>query len=380
MHPIPYSRQSIGEDDIREVVKVLKSPYLTQGPKIKEFEDALCKYTGAKYCVAFISGTAALHGAYFAAGFQKGDEVIVPALTFAATANAALYLGAKPVFADVDPMSGNIDAADAARKITKRTKGIVGVDYAGLPADLAGICALAKKNRLIFIEDAAQALGATYKNRKVGTYADMTIFSFHPVKSITTGEGGAVLTNDREFYEKLLMFRSHGLTRDPKRLKNKRYASWHQEMQLLGYNYRLTDIQAALGVSQMKKLDRFIAVRVKAAARYFTLLVDAPRIALPPEESLASSAWHLFVIHVDMGLRDRVFDKLRAVGIGVQVHYLPVYLHPYYAELGYRKGLCPNAEQFSFSALSIPLFPGITEQQQLFVVKKLKSILKGQAA
>src|SRR3989344_2161424 len=222
---IPYSTQDISEADIQAVVKTLKSGWITQGPAIERFEVVLAKAAGTKYAVALNSGTAALHAAYFAAGVKKGDEVIVPALTFAATGNAALYLGAKPVFADVDPKTGNIDAADAARKITKRTKGIVCVDYAGLPADLAGICALAKKNRLIFIEDAAQALGATYKNRKVGTYADMTIFSFHPVKSITTGEGGAVLTNDREFYEKLLMFRSHGLTRDPKRLKNKKYAS-----------------------------------------------------------------------------------------------------------------------------------------------------------
>ena len=373
---IPYSRQEIGADDIREVVKVLKSPYLTQGPKIKEFEDALAKYTGAKYCVVLNSGTAALHAAYFAAGFGKGDEVIVPALTFAATGNAALYLDAKPIFADVDPRTGNIDVDDAARKITKRTKGIVAVDYAGLPADLAALRALAKKNRLVLIEDAAQALGATYKNRKVGTISDMTIFSFHPVKSITTGEGGAILTNDRTYYERLIMFRTHGLTRDPKRLKNKKYASWHQEMQLLGYNYRLTDIQAALGVSQMKKLDRFIALRKAAAASYFKLLSGIPGLALPPQDSLASSAWHLFVVRVDPNIRDRVFDRLRKEGIGVQVHYLPVYLHPYYAGLGYRKGQCSNAEQFSFTALSIPLFPRITPEEQKFVVRKLTSILQ----
>ena len=372
---LPYSRQEIGEDDIRAVVRALRSPFLTQCPAVKQFEDALSKYSGVRFCVAFSNGTAALHGAYFAAGFGKGDEVIVPALTFAATGNAALYLGAKPIFADVDPRTGNIDVVDAASKIVKRTKGVVAVDYAGLPADLAGVRALAKKNRLVFIEDAAQGLGASYKGKKLGPLADMTMFSFHPVKSITTGEGGAILTNDRSYYEKLLMFRSHGLTRDPKRLKNKTYAPWHQEMQLLGYNYRLTDIQAVLGTSQIKKLDRFITLRKRAASRYFILLADISGVTLPPQDSLASSAWHLFVVHIDPRVRDRVFTRLRAHGIGVQVHYLPVYLHPYYAALGYRKGQCPNAERYSFSALSIPLFPRITKQEQVFVARTLKKIM-----
>ena len=376
MRKLPYSRQAIGEDDIRAVVKVLRSPFLTQGPAVQQFEDALAKYSRAKYCVAFSNGTAALHGAYFAAGFEKGDEVIMPALTFAATGNAALYLGAKPIFADVDPATGTIDVADAARKITKRTKGIVAVDFAGAAADLGAARRLARKHKLVFIEDAAQSLGASYKGKKLGSLADMTMFSFHPVKSITTGEGGAILTNNRAYYEKLMMFRTHGLTRDAGKLKNKKYASWHQEMQLLGYNYRLTDIQAVLGGSQMKKLDRFIALRKKAAARYFTLLADIPGITLPPRDSLAPSAWHLFVVRVDPRVRDRIFTRLRELGVGVQVHYLPVYLHPYYAGLGYRKGQCPNAERYSFSALSIPLFPHITEREQTFVVKSLEKIMR----
>ena len=235
---------------------------------------------------------------------------------------------------------------------------------------------LAKKHALVFIEDAAQGLGASYKGKKVGALADMTMFSFHPVKSITTGEGGAILTNDRSYYEKLLMFRTHGLTRDPRKLKNKTHASWHQEMQLLGYNYRLTDIQAALGTSQMKKLDRFIKARRVAAKRYVELLADVPGITLPPRAGLKNSACHLFVIRVDKYIRDRVFKALRAAGIGVQVHYLPVYLHPYYATLGYRKGLCPSAEAYSAACMSIPLFPGITKRQQVFVVDKLKKILQ----
>lgn len=372
---LPYSRQMIGEDDIRAVAKVLRSPFLTQGPAVKEFEDALAKYAGARYCVAFSNGTAALHGAYFAAGFAKGDEVIVPALTFAATGNAALYLGAKPVFADIDASSGNIDVEDASRKIIKHTKGIVAVDYAGLPADLHSVRSLAKKHKLVFIEDAAQGLGASYKGKKLGTQADMTMFSFHPVKSITTGEGGAILTNNKAYFDKLLMFRTHGLTRDPKKLKDKKSAAWHQEMQLLGYNYRLTDIQAALGTSQMKKLDRFVKARRAAAKRYFDLLENVPGIAIPPRAGLENSAWHLFVVRVDPRIRDKVFAALREAGIGVQVHYLPVYLHPYYHSLGYPKGLCPRAEEFSASCISIPLFPHITRKEQMFVVHTLGDIL-----
>lgn len=373
---IPYSRQEIGEDDVRAVSKVLRSAFLTQGPAIKEFERSLAKYTGARYCVAFSSGTAALHAAYFAAGVGRGDEVVLPALTFAATGNAALYLGAKPVFADIDPETGNLDVKDAERKITKRAKALIAVDYAGLPADIDAVRRLAKKHKLVFIEDSAQGLGASYKGKKVGALADMTMFSFHPVKSITTGEGGAILTNDREYYEKLVMFRTHGLTRDPKKLKNKKHAAWHQEMQVLGYNYRLTDIHAALGVSQMKKLDRFIAKRRAAAKRYFTLFGKTRGVTVPPQAGLKNSAWHLFVIRVDARIRDRVFEQLRAAGIGVQVHYLPVYLHPYYSKLGYRRGLCPKTETFCASCISIPLFPSVTKEQQAFVVKNIASLLK----
>jgi perosamine synthetase len=376
MRRLPYSRQSIGEDDIRAVAKVLRSAFLTQGPEVKRFEDALAKYTGARYCVAFSSGTAALHAAYFAVGIRKEDEVIVPALTFAATANAVLYLDAKPVFADIDSATGNIDVEDVQKKITRRTKAVVAVDYAGLPADIEAVRRLAKKYGLVFIEDSAQGLGATYKGKEVGALADMTMFSFHPVKSITTGEGGAILTNSKEYYEKLVMFRSHGLTRDPKKLKNKNAAVWHQEMQLLGYNYRLTDMQAALGTSQMKKLDRFVRERRAAAKRYFELFADISDITLPLREGLKNSAWHLFVIHVDPRIRDKVFTALRAVDVGVQVHYLPVYLHPYYRSLGYRQGLCPKTEAFSASAISIPLFPGITKKEQQAVVRKLCEILR----
>ena len=357
---IPYSRQTIQPDDIREVVKTLKAPFLTQGPKIREFENVLCKYSGAHYAVAFSSGTTALHAAYFAAGVSAGDEVIIPALTFAATGNAALYLGATPVFADIKSATGNIDATEIEKKITAKTKAIVAVDYAGLPADLDEIRAIAKKHKIIFIEDGAQSLGATYKKKRVGPFADMTMFSFHPVKSITTGEGGAIMTNDATFYEKLLMFRSHGMTKDPERFLEKNHAEWHQEMQVLGNNYRLTDIQAALGVSQMRKIEKFLAKRRALAARYDKLLGNVSGLSLPQVSLDRVSAWHLYVVRIAPEMkdkRDEIFRKLRKKGVGVQVHYLPVYLHPYYRGLGYKKGLCPNTELFSETCLSIPLYP-----------------------
>ncbi|TSC87203.1 MAG: glutamine--scyllo-inositol transaminase [Parcubacteria group bacterium Gr01-1014_8] len=373
---LPYSRQTIGEDDIREVIRTLKSPFITQGPKIAEFEKALARFCRAKYAVVFSSGTAALHSAYAAAGIGEGDEVIMPALTFAATANAALYLGATPVFVDIDKSTANMDMRDAKKKITKHTKAIVPVDYAGLPADLTVCRALAKKHKLILIEDGAQSLGAIYKGKPVGTQADMTMFSFHPVKTITTGEGGAVVTNSKKFYDYLLMYRTHGMTKDPRKLTDTTKAAWHQEMHMLGNNYRMTDIQAALGVSQMKKIRTFLAKRHAAARRYFSLLKHIEGLTLPPRSSLASSAWHLFVVRVDKTVRDMVFETLRAKGIGVQVHYLPVYTHPYYKSLGYRGTQCPTTEEFSASALSIPLFPNITYREQSYVATELEKALR----
>jgi len=373
---IPYSTQDITEADVRAVVRVLRSGWLTQGPAIERFEKALAKKVGAKFAVAFNSGTAALHAAYFAAGLKKGDEVIVPALTFAATANAALYLGAKPVFADVDPLTGNIDVKDAAKKVTKKTKAIVAVDYAGRPADLHASKALARKHKLAFIEDGAQSLGARYNGKPVGTQADMTMFSFHPVKSITTGEGGVIVTNNEKFYRLLKLFRSHGITRDSHFIEAKNEGAWHQEMRALGYNYRITDIQAALGESQLKRLDSFIIKRRAAARRYPVLLKKIPGLILPPQDIVRiQSAWHLYPVHVPPPARKKIFEALRAAGIGVQVHYLPVYLHPFYRKLGYKKGLCPNAEKFYAGEISVPLFAAITPAQQKYIADTLKQIL-----
>lgn len=374
---IPYSTQDITEADMRAVAKVLGSGWLTQGPAIERFEKGLAKTAGAKFAVAFNSGTAALHAAYFAAGMSKGDEIIVPAMTFAATANAALYLGAKPVFADVDPETGNIDVRDASKKITSKTKILVAVDYAGRPAALDECRALAKKHGLVFVEDGAQSLGGQYRGRPLGTQADMTMFSFHPVKSITTAEGGAIVTNNEGFYKKMRLFRSHGITRDPELVEKKDEGPWHQEMHALGYNYRITDIQAGLGESQLKRLAMFISKRRAAAARYPALLKGIPGLVLPPQDKMpAQSAWHLYPVQVPARKRREVFGAMRAAGIGVQVHYLPVYLHPYYRKLGYKKGLCPNAESFYAGEVSIPLFARITAAQQKLVAQTLRKALE----
>ncbi len=376
---IPYSTQDVSKADVKAVAAVLRSGWLTQGPALERFEKALAKRVGAKFAVAFNSGTAALHAAYFAAGVGRGDEVIVPALTFAATANAALYLGASPVFADSDREYGNMSVADAQKKITKKTKAIVPVDYGGRPADLSKFRALAKKHGLVFIEDAAQAFGAEYCGKPVGTQADMTIFSFHPVKSITTGEGGVIVTNNPKFDKALRLFRSHGISKDVKTFARKTHGAWYQEMQDLGFNYRMPEMSAALGESQLKRLDFFITKRRAAAKRYQKLLAHVPNLILPSaERAHEKSAWHLYPVRFAPSIahkRDEIFTAMRGAGIGVQVHHLPVHWHLFYERLGYKKGLCPDTEAFVASELSIPLFPAITRKQQKFIVDTLRQIL-----
>ena len=374
---IPYSTQDVNDADVRAVIKTLRSGWLTQGPGVEQFEKALAKAAGTTYAVALNSGTAALHAAYFAAGIKKGDEVLVPALTFAATGNAALYLGAKPVFADIDQRTGNMSVADARKKITKKTKAIVPVDYAGRPADLAAFKKLARKHKLVFISDAAQSLGATYKGKPAGCIADMSIYSFHPVKSITTGEGGAVVTDNPEYARLVKLFRTHGITKDAAYLKNKKEGGWYMEQHSLGFNYRMPDINASLGASQLKRLKSFIAKRAAAARRYDKLLKNIPGLMLPPQDSAANrSAWHLYPVRVDQKKRRAVFDSLRSSGIGVQVHHIPVHTHPYYQKLGYKKGSCPAAERFYATAISLPIFANITLAQQALVVHKLHKALQ----
>jgi len=388
MKMIPYSHQTIDSQDIKEVAKVLRSGWITQGPKIKEFEAALCKYTGAKYAVAVSSGTAALHISCLAAGIEKNDEVITSPITFAASANSIIYCGARPVFADVEPDTANIDPREIRKKITKRTKAIIPVHFAGNPCDLKEINKIAKKNKLIVIEDAAHALGAKYRSSgkwvKVGSgrHSDMTIFSFHPLKSITTGEGGAILTNNKDFYRKLLLLRNHGITKEKNmfKAKNKKtIGSWYYEMQDLGFNYRITDFQCALGISQLKRIDKFISKRRGIVKIYNKELSKIDNIELPVQKRDVKSAWHLYQIRLKTktntnAKRKKVFDYLRKKGIGVQVHYIPVYLQPFYQKLGYKKGLCPKAEIFYQRTISLPLYPRLKSPEIKKIVSAIKDI------
>jgi UDP-4-amino-4,6-dideoxy-N-acetyl-beta-L-altrosamine transaminase len=377
---IPYGRQFIEEDDIKEVVKVLKSPWITQGPKIREFEEALCKYTGAKYAVVVSSGTAALHIACLAAGIKQGDEVITSPITFVASANCVLYCGGKPVFADIQEDTINIDPQEIKKKISKRTRAIIPVHFAGHPCDLEEIYSIAKDNNLIIIEDACHALGAEYKGYKIGSckFSDMTVFSFHPVKSITTGEGGAVLTNNEELYEKLLMLRTHGITKDKNKLLNKNEGDWWYEMHYLGFNYRITDFQCALGLSQLKKLDRFIQYRRKIVEIYNKELSKIDEIILPVERPYVKSSWHIYYIRLkNSKKRKEVFEFLREQNIGVQVHYIPIYHQPYYRQrFGYEIDEYPRAERYYKQAITLPLFPNMRDGEISFVIKAIKRSLK----
>lgn len=374
---LSYGKQTIDEDDIQAVVETLRSPFLTQGPKIAAFEQAVAEYVGAKYAVAFTNGTAALHGACFAAGISHGDEVITTPITFAATSNAVLYSGGTPVFADIDQSTYNIDPIDVKKKITSKTKAIMAVDFTGQPVDLDALMQIANEHGLIVIEDGAHSLGAEYKGQKVGSQAHMTMFSFHPVKPITTGEGGIITTNHQEFYEKLTLFRSHGICKTDYSIEQ---GDWYYEMTELGFNYRMTDMQAALGLSQMKKLDRFISRRRELAALYNEKLTNIPGVILPEQLGETRSGWHLYMIQLDPSIiqtsRRKIFDEMRALNIGVHVHYIPVYWHPYYQRLGYPKGLCPIAEKWYTQAMTLPLHPGMTDVDVGDVVKALGDVLK----
>lgn len=373
---IPYGRQTIEEDDIQAVVDVLRSDYLTTGPKIAEFEKMVADYVGAKYAVAISNGTSALHAACFAAGIQPGDEVITTPLTFAASSNCVLYCGGTPVFADVDPKTYNIDPEDIRRKITDKTKAIIAVHLAGQPCDMDEIHKIAKEHDLLVIEDGAHALGSVYKGKKVGTLSDMTTFSFHPVKPITTGEGGMIVTDNEEFYQKMMLFRSHGITRD-ENLMTRNDGSWFYQQLDLGYNYRITDIQCALGCSQMKKLDRFLARRKEIVARYNEAFADCENIITPYQLPETESGWHLYIVQVKNCDRRKVFEALREQGIAVNVHYIPVYMHPYYQEHGYKDVHCRNAEEVYSHIISLPLYPTLMVEEQEYVIETLKHVING---
>ena len=371
---IPYGTQSISEEDIQAVVNSLRSDYLTTGPLIKGFEEKVAAYTGAKYAVAVSSGTAALHAACFAAGIKEGDEVITSPFTFAASANCVLYCGAEVVFADIDRRTYNISPEEIEKKITPNTKAVIPVHYAGQPCDMDAIYDIAGKHNLAVIQDAAHALGADYKGKRIGSMPGMAVLSFHPVKHITTGEGGMVLTDNEKYYQRLLLFRSHGITRDSS-LLHRDEGGWYYEQQALGYNYRITDIQCALGISQMDRLDSFISRRRLLAGRYDEAFKDIKGITTPYQAEGCNSSWHLYTIQVEN--RKEVFDILRKAGIGVNVHYIPVYMHPYYCENGYSNVKCGNAEEVYRHIISLPLYPGLTEEQQDYVIEKVIEAVDG---
>ena len=362
---LPYGRQSVSEDDVQAVVDVLRSDWLTTGPKVAEFEEALAAKVGAKYAVAFSSGTAALHGAAFAAGLKPGDEAITSPLTFAATANCVLYQGAQPVFADVSPDTLNLDPGRLAELITNNTHAVLPVDYAGHPADLDPILALAERHGLTVIEDACHALGAEYKGRRTGSIAHMSVFSFHPVKHVATGEGGVVTTDRADLAENLRRFRNHGISGNARQ----RHAAgeWHYEMVLLGFNYRLSDIACALGISQLKKLEANLTRRREIAARYTAAFRNLRGVNAPSMRPDVNPAWHLYPVRINTAQlnadRAQVFRALRAENVGVNVHYIPVYLHPFYRDrFGYRGGEYPVVEKAYEQLISLPMFHGMTEQ------------------
>ena len=377
--PIGYGRQYIDDDDIQAVVDVLKSDYLTCGPKIAEAEEKLCRVTGAKHAVLIANGTAALHAACFAAGVGPGDEVITTPLTFAASANCALYCGARPVFADIDPDTYNIDPECVEKLITDKTKAVVAVDFTGQAVELDRLRDICHRHGLILIEDAAHALGTKYDGKPVGSIADMTEFSFHPVKTCTAGEGGAVTTDDDALYEKLALFRTHGITRDPALMDKPTEGGWYYQQVALGYNYRVTDMQAALLSSQLDKLDRFAARRKELVKRYDEAFSAMPEITVQKEIPQSDTVRHLYLLQFNLEMltcgRKELYDALKAEGVGVNVHYIPTYTFPYYRQLGYEPGLCPNAERLYERIVSIPLFYSLTDEQQEQVIEAVRKVI-----
>lgn len=375
-----YGHQWIDENDIAAVEEVLRSDYLTCGPKVCELESKLAKYTGAKYAVAVNSGTSALHCACIAAGIGPGDEVITTPITFAASSNAVLYCGGRPVFADINPDTYNIDPASVEKLITPNTKAVIAVDFTGQAVEIDQIREICNKHNLIFIEDAAHAIGTEYKGKKVGSLADMTCFSFHPVKTVTAGEGGAILTNDDEFYKKLVLAHAHGITHDESLMQEAPHEGpWYYEMVSLGYNYRMTDFQAALLMSQLDKIDFFKARRREIVDFYNKELSSLPEIIIQKEIAESDTCRHLYIIQLKLDAlnctRRDFFDAMVAENVQPQVHYVPVYWFPYYKEFGFQKGLCPKAESLYEGMMSIPLYPLMTDQDMQDVVNAIKKIV-----
>jgi perosamine synthetase len=374
---LPYGRQTISEDDVARVIEVLRSEWLTTGPALASFERAFAAAVVASEAVAVSSGTAALHAAVFAAGIGPGDEVITTPMTFAASANAVRYQGANVVFADVRRDTLNIDAEDVRRRITPKTRAIIPVDFSGLPSDLSELTGIATEHGLTVIEDAAHALGASYRGQPVGSVSTMTTFSLHPVKHITSGEGGVVTTNDSQFAARLRLFRNHGITTDHR--QREREGSWQYEMVELGFNYRLTDLQCALAESQLEKASAWLARREAIAAAYTGALGGWPAIQCPTVLPDRRSAWHLYVIRLNLERlrvgRAEVFRALRAENIGVNVHYIPVPWHPYYAQQGYVRGGWPVAESEYERLISLPMWPGMSDQDVLDTIEAVGKVM-----
>lgn len=371
---LPYGRHHIDQDDIDAVTDVLKNQFLTQGTCVPAFEQALCAYTGAGFAQAVNSGTSGLHIACLAAEVGPVDIVWTVPNSFVASANCARYCGADIDFVDIDPVTRNLSVDSLKSKIAncdRLPKALIVVHFSGASCDMQAISAIARQHNIVLIEDAAHALGGNYQGKKIGSceYSDMAVLSFHPVKSITTAEGGAVITNDKKLYERLELFAKHGITRDPQQLITEDQGDWYYEQQELGFNYRLSDLHAALGISQLRKLEHFIQLRREKANIYLQALADLP-LTLPTASSLADSAWHLFMVELQVHDRRVIFDQLRARGIGVNVHYIPIHLQPYYQRLGFTPRDFPHAEEFYRQALTLPLFPlmSIKEQQQVIDV------------
>ncbi|TDD39584.1 aminotransferase class V-fold PLP-dependent enzyme [Nonomuraea terrae] len=373
---LPYGRQSIDESDVEAVTGVLRGDWLTTGPAVAAFETELARWTGGVPCVSVTSGTAALHVAYAAAGVRAGDEVVTTPLTFVATAATAALLGAKVVFADVQPDTGNLDPDAAEALVTTRTRVVTAVDYAGHPADYDELREVADRAGAVLVDDAAHAIGSTYKDRPVGSLADLTTFSFFPTKTVTTAEGGAVAAADPERFRRAARFRNHGLVREPGEQRFPGEGGWHQEVHAFGLNYRLPDVLCALGISQLRRLEGFRARRAELVERYDTLLRDVPGLTLPARRAYVRPSWHLYPVRVRDGRRREVYERMRAAGIGVQVNYLPAYWHPVFEDLGYRRGLCPRAEAYYAEELSLPLFPGLSDAEQDRVAETLAGILR----
>lgn len=379
-HKLSYGRQCIEEDDIQAVTDVLKSDYLTCGPKVTELERALCDYTGAKYAVAVSNGTAALHCACIAAGIGPGDEVITTPITFAASANCALYCGARPVFADIEPDTYNISPESIRERISVKTKAVVAVDFTGQVVEIEEIRKICDEYHLLFIEDAAHSIGSSYNGKMVGSLADITTFSFHPVKTVTGGEGGAVLTSRKDLYDKIYLAHVHGITHDAEQMMEDHPEGWYYEQVSLGYNYRLTDFQSALVLSQLGKIERFKARRRQIVNRYNEAFAGVPQLIVQKEIPQSDTCRHLYILRLALDRlkcsRLEFFNALAAENVQPQVHYVPVYWFPHYQKRGFQKGWCPVAEKVYEGIMSLPLYPAMTDQDVEDVIRAVKKIVE----